>query len=156
MAPEGGKRNRPMQYEVKRRLFRMHWAGHVQAAIECLEGLGDDKARFRPPPRRARPPPQGPRAADRVLRGAPRPRAPRLQQQGREGQRARRLVAPEARRDGLVEAGQLVERGREGALPGRRVGDVARREKEAALPAEGVRQAVRPAGRRASVTRNRW
>lgn len=48
MAPEGGKRNRPMQHEVRRRLFRMLWAGNVQAMIEYLEGLGDDKARFRP------------------------------------------------------------------------------------------------------------
>ena len=48
MAPEGGKRNRPMQYEAKRRLFRMLWAGNVQAAIEYLEGLGNGKVKFRP------------------------------------------------------------------------------------------------------------
>lgn len=48
MALKGGKANRPMQYEVKRRLFRMLWAGNVGAAIEYLSGLGDEKVKCRP------------------------------------------------------------------------------------------------------------
>ena len=45
MALKGGKKNFAMQYEVKRRLFRMLWAGNVQAAIEYLESLGEDKVK---------------------------------------------------------------------------------------------------------------
>ena len=48
MALKGGKTNRPMQYEVKRRLFRMLWAGNVEAACAYLEGLGEDKVKCRP------------------------------------------------------------------------------------------------------------
>lgn len=47
MALKGGKSNRPMQYEVKRRLFRMLWAGNVDAACEYLEGLGEDEVKCR-------------------------------------------------------------------------------------------------------------
>lgn len=48
MALRGGKKNRPMQYEVKRRLFRMLWAGNVGAACEYLQSLGDDELKCRP------------------------------------------------------------------------------------------------------------
>jgi hypothetical protein len=47
MALRGGKSNFPMQYEVKRRLFRMLWAGNVEAACAYLEGLEEEKLKCR-------------------------------------------------------------------------------------------------------------
>lgn len=47
MALKGGKANRPMQYEVKRRLFRMLWAGNVGAACTYLLSLGDAEVKCR-------------------------------------------------------------------------------------------------------------
>ena len=39
MSLKGGKANRNMQYEVKRRLFRMLWAGNVKNAVSYLQSL---------------------------------------------------------------------------------------------------------------------
>ena len=39
MSLKGGKANRKMQYEVKRRLFRILWSGNVQNAICYLQSL---------------------------------------------------------------------------------------------------------------------
>ena len=41
----GGKENRPMQYEVRRRLFHILWAGNTDGAINFLNTLGSDKVR---------------------------------------------------------------------------------------------------------------
>ena len=41
----GGKENRPMQYEVRRRLFHILWVGNVEGAIHFLNTLGSDKVR---------------------------------------------------------------------------------------------------------------
>ena len=46
MSLKGGKANRSMQYELKRRLFRMLWSGNVQNAISYLQLL--DKSSLKP------------------------------------------------------------------------------------------------------------
>ena len=42
MGLKGGKTNRDMQYEVRRRLFRILWVGNVEGAINYLEHLNPD------------------------------------------------------------------------------------------------------------------
>ena len=41
----GGKENRSMQYEVRRRLFHILWAGNTDGAINFLSTLSSDKVR---------------------------------------------------------------------------------------------------------------
>ena len=47
MGLKGGKANRNMQYEVRRHLFHILWAGNVDSAIHYLESLDSDKVKNR-------------------------------------------------------------------------------------------------------------